>query len=137
MLGSHADADSLVQETFLRAFENLSSFRGASSTPTWLWRIACNLCLDLLRRRRRHRRALHAWQRGREGASEEPADAVEAVERRAIVREALEELEPIALGVQQISYTSGSSPARGGHRFSTPSRCRTRTTVWVNELMEV
>jgi RNA polymerase sigma-70 factor (ECF subfamily) len=46
MTGSPADAEDLAQETFLRAYEQIGSFRGASKFSTWLYRIAVNTCLN-------------------------------------------------------------------------------------------
>ena len=46
MTGSAADAEDLAQETFLRAYEQIGSFRGASKFSTWLYRIAVNTCLN-------------------------------------------------------------------------------------------
>ena len=46
MTGSLADAEDLAQETFLRAYEQIGSFRGASKFSTWLYRIAVNTCLN-------------------------------------------------------------------------------------------
>jgi RNA polymerase sigma-70 factor (ECF subfamily) len=53
MLGSAHDADDAVQETLLRAWRGLLGFRGNSSVKTWLYRIATNVCVDMLARRRR------------------------------------------------------------------------------------
>jgi RNA polymerase sigma-70 factor (ECF subfamily) len=53
MTGSLQDAEDLVQETFMRALQNYGSFQGKSSLLTWLYRIATNVCLDALRKRRR------------------------------------------------------------------------------------
>jgi RNA polymerase sigma-70 factor, ECF subfamily len=50
--GSSADAEDVLQETFLRAFEQQSSFRGEAAWATWLYRIAVNTSLQLLRARR-------------------------------------------------------------------------------------
>ncbi|HEX6989287.1 MAG TPA: sigma-70 family RNA polymerase sigma factor [Bacillota bacterium] len=50
--GDRDDAYDLTQETFVRAFRALRSFRGDASFSTWLHRIAVNVCLDELRRRR-------------------------------------------------------------------------------------
>jgi len=48
------DALELAQETFIRAFENLSKFESRSSFSTWLYRIAANLAIDFWRREGRH-----------------------------------------------------------------------------------
>ena len=52
MTGSLQDAEDLVQETLLRAVRRYDSFKGGSSLRTWLYRIATNVCLDALKRRR-------------------------------------------------------------------------------------
>lgn len=46
MTGSQADAEDLAQETFLRAFNQLSSFRAEAKFSTWLCQIAMNLSLN-------------------------------------------------------------------------------------------
>lgn len=51
-LGNREDAEDAVQETFLKAYMALSGFRGESRLSVWLYRIASNVCTDVLRRRR-------------------------------------------------------------------------------------
>lgn len=51
--GSAAQAEELVQDTFVRAWENLPSFRGESAFGTWLFRIAVNVALGERRARGR------------------------------------------------------------------------------------
>lgn len=53
MLNHRQQAEELTQETYLRAFEKRSSFRGESQPGTWLLSIAHRLCLDAGRRRQR------------------------------------------------------------------------------------
>jgi RNA polymerase sigma-70 factor (ECF subfamily) len=53
MLGSLADAEDQVQETLLRAWRGIDGFAGRASVKSWLYRIATNACLDLLRARPR------------------------------------------------------------------------------------
>src|SRR6266436_6022847 len=48
------DALELAQETFVRAYENLSKYESRSSFSTWLYRIAANLAIDFWRREGRH-----------------------------------------------------------------------------------
>ena len=52
MLRSPEDARDVFQETFLRVYRNLGNFRFDCSFHTWIYRIATNLCLDQLRRRK-------------------------------------------------------------------------------------
>lgn len=51
MAGSPTDAEDLLQDIFLLAYRKLGSFRGESSLGTWLYRLAMNHCLDVLRSR--------------------------------------------------------------------------------------
>ncbi|MFI7063052.1 RNA polymerase subunit sigma-70 [Kribbella sp. NPDC050124] len=53
LLGSYADAEEMVQETFLRAWRARDTFEGRSSVRAWLYRIATNLCIDDARRPQR------------------------------------------------------------------------------------
>lgn len=55
MTGNEADAEDIVQETFLRSFRQIDQYESRASFSTWIYRIAANCCLDLLRTRsRRH-----------------------------------------------------------------------------------
>jgi RNA polymerase sigma-70 factor (ECF subfamily) len=52
VLGDDAEAEDVVQESYMRAFQNLAAFRGDSSLATWLTRIAINEALGRKRKRR-------------------------------------------------------------------------------------
>lgn len=57
VVGNNADAEEVLQDAYLRAFEHLDRFRGDSSLSTWLCRITLNEALMRLRSRRRLKRA--------------------------------------------------------------------------------
>ena len=46
MTNSLADAEDLAQETFIRAYQEIGSYRGRAKFSTWLYRIAVNACLN-------------------------------------------------------------------------------------------
>ncbi len=53
MVGNEHDADDVVQETFLKAYRQIGRFESRANFGTWLYRIAVNCSLDLLRERPR------------------------------------------------------------------------------------
>ena len=83
MCRSEDDALEAAQDAFLAVWRGIGSFRADAAFSTWLYRLATNACLDLLRREKR--RAETVSLDDEEGAPPEPADAApqpeEALER--------------------------------------------------------
>lgn len=67
MMNDRSDALDATQETFITVFRRAESFRGDSAFSTWLYRIAVNTCMDLLRKRSRS--ALPGAEEDESGAS--------------------------------------------------------------------
>jgi RNA polymerase sigma-70 factor (ECF subfamily) len=108
-----ADADDLAQETFVRAYQAIKRFRVGEPLYPWLARIASNLALSLLRRRRRRpESALEPLvEAGMQwGVEDDPGRSVIDRERRQHLQEAMAELKPehqsvlVLRAVQEMSY---------------------------------
>lgn len=121
MVGNPTDAEDLVQETFLRAYQGLPNFDGRASLGTWLYRIATNLCIDHQRRRaRRVPTVSYSALEDSEGEPTEwdfpdhqtlnPLDAALSRELEAVVEEAIQQLSPklrtvlLLYDVEELSY---------------------------------
>jgi RNA polymerase sigma-70 factor (ECF subfamily) len=109
MSGSAQDAEDLAQETFLKAYRALNSFRQGSKFYTWLFRIAVNTGFS--RRRQEGRRKAHEGARldaasgddsdehsleavAPERSDSDPVRRLEREQLRARVREGLQEIDP-------------------------------------------
>lgn len=98
LVGCREEARDLVQETFVRAYENLAGFRGGSSVSTWMFRIAVNASLSHRRRKRPVRLEAARADDSRpiawiDPAAPDPADKLVAAETEARVQQALDEME--------------------------------------------
>jgi RNA polymerase sigma-70 factor, ECF subfamily len=82
MLGSAFDAEDAVQETMVRAWRSLDRFEGRAALKSWLYRIATNVCLDMLGGKERRIRPLELGAPG-------------GIESELSTRPATEWLEPI------------------------------------------
>lgn len=71
LLGSQEDADDITQEVFIRAFTAWKDLYDRENLSAWLYRIATNLCVDLMRRRKR----ISWWPLARRKANSEQGEA--------------------------------------------------------------
>ncbi len=55
IVGTHEDADDVVQNTFIKLWNKIDDFRGDSKLSTWMHRVAVNEALDFLRREKKHK----------------------------------------------------------------------------------
>ncbi len=83
MLGSPFDAEDAVQDAFVRAWRSRDRFEGRAAMRSWLYRIATNVCLDMLKGRERRARPMDL------------GPAVEPLESNLNARSAKEWIEPI------------------------------------------
>ncbi|MCC6442575.1 MAG: sigma-70 family RNA polymerase sigma factor [Armatimonadetes bacterium] len=92
MVGDREESKDIVQDTFVKAYRALGTFRRGASFSSWLLKIASNLCIDHLRQRRNRPLSLDAsLEGGWEPLDERPSPEESAVqeERVRAVRKAV------------------------------------------------
>src|SRR6185369_14568172 len=72
MTGNESDAEDVVQESFLRAYRQLGKFDERATFGTWLYRIATNCSLDLVRSRKRRSEQMAPAEPDLEGSQYDP-----------------------------------------------------------------
>jgi RNA polymerase sigma-70 factor (ECF subfamily) len=105
-LGGRDDVEEVVQDTFVRAFEALDSFRADAQFRTWLFTIAKRLVFDRSRRERRSRHDV-PLEESVEAQTGDPLDGLVVSEGAARVRNALEGLSPLQRQVFVLRVTDG------------------------------
>ncbi|MBM2827323.1 MAG: polymerase sigma factor, sigma-70 family [Dehalococcoidia bacterium] len=93
MTGSREDAEDVAQETFVKAYLALSTFRRGWPLAPWLFRIATNLCINLLKKRNRVTALPEEM---------EIMDRGESVEAEVEVRELKRELDEVILTLPEV-----------------------------------
>ena len=119
------DAADLTQEAFLRAYRSLDSFRGDSRFSVWLYRLATNVCIDLLRSRGRGTVTSLTVENEDEEPEEldvaderfEPQKELERLELQRAVREGLKTLTEDARTIVVLRELEGLSYAEIGEQL--------------------
>jgi RNA polymerase sigma-70 factor (ECF subfamily) len=118
LAGSYDDAADMAQEAFVRAWNNLKSFRGDSAFSTWLYRIVTNVFLDDRKRKRaRPQRSLDEAialdesnvTRQFEDDAPGPEEVAEGAERRMVLERAIQTLPEAQRIVIVLYHTQGLS----------------------------
>src|SRR5256885_10159744 len=107
-LGERDAVDEVVQDTFVRAFGSLDSFRGESSFRTWLLTIARNLLRDVQRGRKRSRLRVELNEETIVSSSDALEGAV-AAETEQRLRAAVEAPSPVQRSIFTLRVTEGLS----------------------------
>jgi RNA polymerase sigma-70 factor (ECF subfamily) len=116
MLGSRHDGEDALQDALLRAWRALPRFQGRSAFRSWLYRIATNACLDLMKRRSKHTLP----QVGLEAGQPSPEDSYERREAAELALvAALESLPPRQRAALILRDVLGFSAKESGRALET------------------
>ncbi len=94
MIPDHDDADDITQNVFIKAYQSLHAFKGDSGFYTWIYRIAINLSLNEIRRKKIRKifsiddESAVQLQSG----DDHPLEQIEQKERTALIRKAIDRL---------------------------------------------
>ncbi len=93
IIPDHDDADDITQNVFIKAYQSLRSFKGDSSFYTWIYRIAINLSLNEIRRKKFHKTfsiddEIHQIST----PDDQPIDTLIKEERTRLIKSAIEQL---------------------------------------------
>jgi len=106
MTGQQEDAEDVVQETFLRAYKQLAKFDGRASFGTWLYRIAANCSLDLIRARKRRNEQQEAAPEDARDETQSLPDAAPAPDRLALSSEVGRQVAAVLDGLSEMERTA-------------------------------
>lgn len=124
MLGPGDEAEDVGQETFIRLYRSLDRFRGDASLGTYLTRIAINLSLTALKRRKRFRARFVSRDDDGRATPEPGVDPEPAIERKEVghrVRKAVDELSPDHRAVVVLRMIDGYSTREAARILGVPA----------------
>lgn len=121
MLGGGADAEDVGQEVFIRFYKSIESFRGDASLKTYLTRIAINLSLNALKRRKKgERRFVGESIEDLELRGGDGRDDFDAAERRRLVHHGLGQIDEKHRAVLLLRMIEGYSTAETAEVLDLP-----------------
>lgn len=129
MLRSAQDAEDVAQETFLRVYSNLDRFDPKHQFSTWIYRIASNLCIDRIRKKKPQysldepiggEEGGQDWYSHQAGDEPTPEESLIALETRTRVLDALEQLPAHYKAVVVLRYFHDLSLTEIGEVLSLP-----------------
>lgn len=132
LLGSSAEVDDAVQESFIRAWRALPRFDGRARLSTWLYRICVNVCLNRMRGNRRHAAAdvddpkLPEPTADAEAVGVDPLRTLEQAQLYGRVGAALETLSPSLRSAVVLVLLQGMSHKEAGDALG----CAEGTVAW-------
>ena len=92
MMRDQEDAEDLTQEIFLRAYQRIGKFDFRAAFSTWLYRLAVNLCIDELRKRKRSANTMPLEEAELQADTNTPEDYVISSDREKRVWDAINSL---------------------------------------------
>jgi RNA polymerase sigma-70 factor, ECF subfamily len=118
-LVGETDAEDVVMETYLKAWQAMPQFHGRASLKTWMYRIAYNVSVDLLRSRERRNKRFVSVSEGEGEPAQDVADTgqtavpeqMERQEDAVTVRQAMEKLPPEHRGALMMRFADDMSYA--------------------------
>lgn len=143
MLGKCVEADDVGQETFIRFYHALPHFRGESSVETYLTRIAINLSLNELKRRRRRSFLFLPLAEQKDDAAPTRLPQLEQDERAELLHRAIQRLKPAFRAVVVLrvleGYSTGETAAMLGISEGTVksrlARAHEKLRIWLQPFL--
>ncbi|MFH2006791.1 MAG: sigma-70 family RNA polymerase sigma factor [bacterium] len=136
MVGSPAEAEELMQETFLDAWNAMPSYRADSNVRAWLYGIARRVCIRHLRRRDRRVGLLQRWLAPQQVAAP-PADPTERMDAEKLLRQGLQALKPELRQAVLLRYQVGlDGPEIAVALNIRPATARKRLSLGIQSLRE-
>ena len=123
MLGSPFDAEDAVQDTLVRAWRNVERFEGRAALKSWLYKIATNVCLDMLSAGKRRARPMDL------GPAQEPIFENLNVPAEVTWIEPMPDPADAAVERESIRLVASGAPAGRRSRAVASSVAKTRPTA--------